>query len=83
PALVLGDFNTLSKRKCIETRRLLESRGFTTPFPTGTATWRGAGIRLHADWIFMRGVKVLRWGVARALKVSDHWPIWVEVGLEN
>ena len=83
PALVLGDFNTLSKRKCIETRGLLESRGFTTPFPTGTATWRGAGIRLHADWIFMRGVKVLRWGVARALKVSDHWPIWVEISLEN
>jgi len=83
PALVLGDFNTLSKRKCIETRRLLESRGFTTPFPTGTATWRGAGIRLHADWVFIRGVKVLRWGVARALRVSDHWPIWVEVSLEN
>jgi endonuclease/exonuclease/phosphatase family metal-dependent hydrolase len=81
PAVVLGDFNTLSKRKCFETRRLLESQGFTTPFPTGTATWRGAGIRLHADWIFMRGVEVLRWGVARPLKVSDHWPIWAEIGL--
>ncbi|HKZ77607.1 MAG TPA: endonuclease/exonuclease/phosphatase family protein [Pyrinomonadaceae bacterium] len=81
PAVVLGDFNTLSNRKCIETRRLLESRGLTTPFPTGTATWRGAGIRLHADWIFMRGVKVVRWGVARPLAVSDHWPIWLELGL--
>jgi endonuclease/exonuclease/phosphatase family metal-dependent hydrolase len=79
PTVVLGDFNTLSRRKCIETRRLLESRGYTTPFPTGTPTWRGAGLRLHADWIFVRNLNVTRWGVARPLNVSDHWPIWVEV----
>jgi endonuclease/exonuclease/phosphatase family metal-dependent hydrolase len=79
PTVVLGDFNTLSRRKCIETRRLLESRGYTTPFPTGTPTWRGAGLRLHADWIFVRSLNVTRWGVARPLTVSDHWPIWVEV----
>jgi len=81
PTLVLGDLNTLSRRKCIDTRRLLESRGFITPFPTGTATWRGAGIRLHADWIFVRGLHISRWGVARPLNVSDHWPIWAEIDL--
>ena len=43
PTLILGDFNTLSNEKCIETRKFLESHGFTTPIPTGTATWRGAG----------------------------------------
>src|SRR6266567_1538504 len=79
PTIILGDFNTLSKRKCVETRHLLESRGYTTPLPTGTATWRGAGLRLHADWIFVRDVKVNRWGVARPLNVSDHWPIWAEI----
>jgi len=79
PRVVLGDFNTLSKAKTIQTRRLLESRGYTTPFPTGTPTWRGAGIRLHADWIFTRDLSVSRWGVGRPLNVSDHWPIWVEV----
>ncbi len=79
PTLILGDFNTLSKKKVDETRKFLESRGFATPFPSGTATWRGAGIRLHADWIFQRGVKITRWGVARPLGVSDHWPIWAEV----
>lgn len=83
PRLILGDFNTLSKRKAIETRSLLESRGYSTPFPTGTATWRGAGIRLHADWIFYRGLEITRWGVARPLNVSDHWPIWVEVSLPS
>jgi len=82
PTVLLGDFNTLSRRKCIETRILLESRGFTTPFPTGTSTWRGAGIRLHADWIFVRGIKISRSGVARQLTVSDHWPVWVELDLK-
>jgi endonuclease/exonuclease/phosphatase family metal-dependent hydrolase len=79
PTLILGDFNTLSKKKADETRKFLESNGYATPFPTGTATWRGAGIRLHADWIFSRGVRISKWGVGRPLNVSDHWPIWAEV----
>lgn len=79
PTLILGDFNTLSNRKVEETRSFLELHGYTTPFRAGTATWRGAGIRLHADWIFSRGVKITKWGVARPLSVSDHWPIWAEV----
>jgi endonuclease/exonuclease/phosphatase family metal-dependent hydrolase len=79
PTLILGDFNTLSKKKVDETRNFLTSRGYSTPFPSGTPTWRGAGIRLHADWIFGRGAKIVRWGVARPLNVSDHWPIWAEV----
>lgn len=79
PTLILGDFNTLSKTKALETRSFLESNGYSTPFPSGTATWRGAGIRLHADWIFSRDVSIGKWGVARPLNVSDHWPIWAEV----
>ena len=81
PTLILGDFNTLSKTKVIETRNFLETAGYQTPFPSGTPTWRGMGIRLHADWIFHRDVKISRWGVARPLSVSDHWPIWAEVDL--
>lgn len=79
PTIIMGDFNTLSAEKCLETRSFLESRGYTTPIPTGTATWRGAGLRMHADWIFGRGIKFVRWGVVRPLQVSDHWPIWVEI----
>jgi endonuclease/exonuclease/phosphatase family metal-dependent hydrolase len=79
PSLILGDFNTLTRRKALETRAFLESHGFTTPFRTGTPTWRGFGLRLHADWIFSRGVEIKRYGVARPLNVSDHWPIWAEV----
>jgi len=82
PTIVLGDFNTLSRQKCIETREFLEAHGYTTTFPTGTATWRTVGLKMHADWIFVRGVKIERWGVARPLNVSDHWPIWGEVVVE-
>jgi len=81
PTIILGDFNTLSRQKCLDTRQFLEAQGYSTPYRTGTATWRGAGLRMHADWIFTRGVRVERWGVARPLNVSDHWPIWVEVAL--
>ncbi len=81
PSIVLGDFNTLSRRKCIESRRLLETRGYTTPFPTGTPTWRGAGLLMHADWIFVRDLRIRRSGIARGITVSDHWPVWVEIGV--
>ncbi|MDX6613407.1 MAG: hypothetical protein QOD75_2593 [Blastocatellia bacterium] len=79
PAVIMGDFNTLSREKAIEIRRFMESQGYSTPFPTGTPTWRGAGIKLHADWIFVRGLTINKWGVARPLNVSDHWPIWAEI----
>jgi len=83
PTIILGDFNTLSEKKCKETRHYIESRGYKSAFPSGTATWRGAGIRLHADWIFTKDVGVERWGVAKPLNVSDHWPVWAEVALSN
>jgi endonuclease/exonuclease/phosphatase family metal-dependent hydrolase len=79
PRVIMGDFNTLSKQKAVQIRKLMESRGYSTPFPTGTTTWRGAGLRFHADWIFVNGLEVKRWGVVKPLNVSDHWPIWAEV----
>jgi endonuclease/exonuclease/phosphatase family metal-dependent hydrolase len=79
PRIIMGDFNTLSKQKVAETRNLLESHGYSTPFRSGTPTWRGAGIRLHADWIFGRDLTFVKWGVAKPLNASDHWPVWAEV----
>jgi endonuclease/exonuclease/phosphatase family metal-dependent hydrolase len=81
PTIIIGDFNTLSKNKVRETRTFMEARGYATPFTSGTPTWRGMGIRLHADWIFYRDLKIANWGVARPLSVSDHWPIWAEIDL--
>lgn len=81
PAVVLGDFNTLSPAAREAARGALEADGFTTPLPTGTGTWRTGPYRQHYDWVFTRGrgVRVTRWGVARVRGISDHWPVWVEL----
>lgn len=83
PSVLLGDFNTLTRASGVAMRRLLETHGYVTPFRTGTATWRAGLIRLHADWIFVRGLRVKRYGVARPLSVSDHWPVWVELDVRQ
>jgi endonuclease/exonuclease/phosphatase family metal-dependent hydrolase len=79
PTVIMGDFNTLTGAACERVRAFLEERGYTTPLPTKLATWRAGLIRLHPDWIFVRGLRVARWGVMKPLGVSDHWPVWAEV----
>lgn len=83
PTVIMGDFNTLSRKSCVKVRAFLEEQGYETPMPTRLATWRAGLIRLHPDWIFTRGLKVSRWGVIKPLGVSDHWPVWAEVMLDN
>jgi len=79
PIIYAGDFNTLSKAACDAMLDVLRYEGFTTPLPTKLATWRAGAIRLHTDWFFVRNATVKRWGVAKPLRVSDHWPVWAEI----
>ncbi len=79
PVILLGDFNTLTPVSRRKMRLLLEAHGYQTPMPSGVTTWRAGLVRLHTDWIFARGAQVTRWGVARPLGVSDHWPAWIEI----
>ncbi|MFN2453843.1 MAG: endonuclease/exonuclease/phosphatase family protein [Pyrinomonadaceae bacterium] len=81
PVMLLGDFNTLTKASRRAMHQLLEAHGYISATPDNVATWRAGLVRLHTDWIFTRGVRVMRWGVARGLGVSDHWPVWVEIEL--
>lgn len=81
PTILLGDFNTLTRKSCVLVRGFLEDHGYVSPLPMRLATWRAGLIRLHPDWIFVRGLNVTRWGVVRPLGVSDHWPVWVEIAL--
>ena len=81
PIVLLGDFNTLTREARRAMRDLHEAHGYTSPQSMGEATWRAGLLRLQTDWIFTRGVRVIRWGVARDLRrVSDHWPVWTEIG---
>ncbi|HEX8284319.1 MAG TPA: endonuclease/exonuclease/phosphatase family protein [Pyrinomonadaceae bacterium] len=82
-AVLAGDFNTMTDEARAAARGLLESRGYATPLPTNTPTWRSGPLRRHFDWVFTRGARVTRWGVARVRGVSDHWPVWVEVEPEQ
>ena len=79
PTVLLGDFNTMNDEARFAARELLESNGYSTPLPTNTPTWRSGPLRRHFDWVFTRGARVTRWGVARVRGVSDHWPVWVEL----
>lgn len=81
PTILLGDFNTLTPNARKTTRKFLESRGYATPFKSFTSTWRAGLYKNHTDWIFTRGLKCLRYGVIKSLRVSDHFPIWAEVDL--
>ena len=79
PCVIVGDFNTMTRESCEAVRELYRSRGYTSPLADDTATWRSGPLRHHFDWIFTRGLRVLRWGVARTRGISDHWPVWAEV----
>ena len=83
PTVILGDFNTLTRAACERVRDFYEARGYQTPMPTRAATWRSGLIRLHPDWVFVRGLRINRWGIAKPLGVSDHWPVWAEIELEH
>ncbi len=83
PTVLLGDFNTMTDEARRAARELLEASGYATPLPTNTPTWRSGPLRRHFDWVFTRGARVTRWGVARVLGVSDHWPVWVELEPER
>ena len=79
PVVYAGDFNTLSKSASGAMTDLLHQAGFSTPLPQGLRTWRAGIFGLHTDWIFVRNAAIKRWGVARPLRVSDHWPVWAEI----
>lgn len=84
--VLLGDYNTLTSNSRASASALFELHGYQTALPTGTATWRAGLFRKHTDWIFTRGAaakKVTRWGVARPLGVSDHWPVWIEIDMRS
>ncbi|MCA1592768.1 MAG: endonuclease/exonuclease/phosphatase family protein [Acidobacteria bacterium] len=81
--VVLGDFNTLKAKEVKAARQLFAGAGFTTPFPDERATWRTFIVELKLDWMWLRGLKPVAYGVDEQVEMSDHWPLWARVKLEN
>ena len=77
--IIAGDFNTYSRVSQIDAANLFLNAGFTTPFPHDEATWRAFIVELKLDWLWLRGLQPEKYGIDRAVKMSDHWPLWVEV----
>jgi len=82
-AVVLGDFNTIQGDDVRETTRLFTAASFHTPFPNGEPTWKMFIIKLKLDWIWLRGMSVIDYGIDRKIGLSDHWPLWVKLRLNE
>ena len=82
PAVVLGDLNTWEPAAVAKTFKLFAAEGFQTPFDEAPTFFRRAlfiPIELKLDWIWLRNLQATRNGVNRAIKLSDHWPLWIIV----
>lgn len=81
PAVVGGDFNTVSDWEVTLLRRVGRAAGFThlrlPPGPTIANTVRRLpGSRSMLDHLFVRGLASGSTGVARTTGASDHYPVW-------
>jgi endonuclease/exonuclease/phosphatase family metal-dependent hydrolase len=80
PAIVLGDLNTWEVEAVSKTFELFSAESFQTPFDDQSTFSRRAlfiPIDLKLDWIWLRKLEPTRHGINRAIKLSDHWPLWV------
>ena len=80
-AVVLGDFNTWTGKDVDSTAKLFTGAKFSTPFVNGLTTWKTFIIELKLDWLWLRGLQPVNYGIDRKIRLSDHWPLWVEVKL--
>jgi len=81
-AVVLGDFNTWRPDDKRDAIKLFTDATFSTPFKPGEETFRLRFVNWRLDWIWLRGfAPATANGVAREVKISDHYPLWLKVKL--
>ncbi len=78
-AVVLGDFNSIKGKDVRAARKLFSESNFTTPFPDDKSTWKTFVFKLKLDWLWLRGLSPASHGIAKGVKFSDHYPLWVRV----
>jgi endonuclease/exonuclease/phosphatase family metal-dependent hydrolase len=79
--VVLGDFNTLTGKDVDATSALFTAAKFNTPFANGLSTWKTFIIELKLDWLWLRNLRPVQFGIDKKIGLSDHWPLWAEVKL--
>lgn len=79
PVVVMGDLNTWQGDAERKTIKLFTDAGFTTPFGSQTTFLRKVffvPIDLRLDWIWLRGLEPVSYGIDRKITISDHFPLW-------
>lgn len=82
-AVVLGDFNTIMGKDVDGTTELFTNAKFSTPFSNNLTTWKTFIIKLKLDWLWLRGLSPTKHGIDKKIGLSDHWPLWVTVALNE
>ena len=84
PAIIVGDLNTWESSAGRKTIKLFSDFGLKTPFGSQTTFYRRVlfiPIEFRLDWIWLRGLEALTYGIDRDIKLSDHYPLWTNVKL--
>ena len=82
PVILVGDLNTWEANAERKTIKLFRDAGLHTPFGSqSTFSTRVllVPIDFRLDWIWLRGVQVLTYGIDKKIKLSDHFPLWAKV----
>jgi endonuclease/exonuclease/phosphatase family metal-dependent hydrolase len=86
PAIILGDLNTWQPAAVKKTFKLFQQAGFQTPFDKDATFWRRLlffDFKLKLDWIWLRGLSAVSSGIDREIRISDHWPLWAIVRIDE
>lgn len=84
PVILVGDLNTWEANAERNTIKLFRGAGLQTPFGS-QSTFRGkvlfVPIEFRLDWVWLRGVQVLTFGIDKKINLSDHFPLWANIKL--
>ena len=86
PAVIMGDLNTWESGAGRKTAKLFSDAGLKTPFG-GESTFKRrvllVPIEFKLDWVWLRGLEAGTFGIDRTIELSDHWPLWANVKVQN
>ena len=82
PSILVGDFNTKSKKEVSAFTEVLRSARFQTP-KTLPYSSRLLGMKWCFDWIAARNCTIQNAAVLSEVKGSDHKPIWADIAIDT